>query len=247
MLQKNLKRKIAAVAATSALLLGAMVPSAFADSVHVSGNGARSDNNVSVRHNHSVSVNQRNDSNISNNVRINSDTGNNRSSFNTGGDNVIVTGNSRNHVGISNNAGFNFANIGGGHSWNGSSHGNNWHMNHGKKLHTMLSGSQEVPGPGDSNGFGNAQVRLHPSKGELCVQMHVKNIDPATAAHIHEAPAGQAGPVVVNLPTPNADGHVNGCVAVAEELLREIKEDPSDYYINVHNTAFPDGAVRGQL
>lgn len=88
---------------------------------------------------------------------------------------------------------------------------------------------------------------LHPSKDELCVNLHVKNIETASAAHIHEAPIGVAGPVVVTLPTPNADGMIDGCVSVAKETLKEMKQNPWDYYVNVHNTAFPNGAVRGQL
>jgi hypothetical protein len=66
------------------------------------------------------------------------------------------------------------------------------------------------------------------------------------AAHIHEAPAGQAGPVVVGL-MPPTNGAASGCVSVARELARDILMNPANYYVNVHNAEFPAGALRGQL
>lgn len=116
----------------------------------------------------------------------------------------------------------------------------------GKPLEAVLTGAAEVPGPGDPDGTGTARITLNPGQGEICFELTVANIAPATAAHIHEAPAGTAGPVVVGLTAPTS-GTSKGCRSVSPDLVREIMKDPSDYYVNVHNAPYPGGAVRGQL
>jgi hypothetical protein len=67
-----------------------------------------------------------------------------------------------------------------------------------------------------------------------------------TAAHIHVAPTGDAGPVVVGLAPPTS-GLSSGCTSVDPLLIKAIKQNPEDYYVNVHNAEYPAGALRGQL
>ncbi len=116
----------------------------------------------------------------------------------------------------------------------------------GRKLQTNLTGAAEVPGPGDSDGTGTARITVNPGQKQVCYKLSVANIAPATMAHIHEAAPTAAGPVVVTLGAP-ISGTSSGCVTVTRALALEILKDPSDYYVNVHNAAFPAGAVRGQL
>ena len=116
----------------------------------------------------------------------------------------------------------------------------------GRKLQTNLTGAAEVPGPGDPDGTGTAQITVNAGQKQVCYKLRVSNIAPATAAHIHEAAPTAAGPVVVTLGAPTS-GTSSGCVTVTRALALEILKDPSDYYVNVHNAAFPAGAVRGQL
>jgi hypothetical protein len=119
----------------------------------------------------------------------------------------------------------------------------------GRTFATTLSGANEVPGPGDPDGSGTALITLNQGRGEVCFSITVSDLSlPATAAHIHEAPAGVAGPVVVTLSPPDETGSSSGCVSdVDQGLIKDIRKNPAEYYVNVHTTDYPGGAIRGQL
>jgi CHRD domain len=116
----------------------------------------------------------------------------------------------------------------------------------GRSLSTTLTGAAEVPGPGDPHGSGTATLTVNPGLGQICYELTVSGIAPATAAHIHVGAVTQAGPVVVPLEPPT-DGTSSGCAEVSRELALAILKSPSAYYVNVHNAEFPAGALRGQL
>ena len=116
----------------------------------------------------------------------------------------------------------------------------------GATFTSMLDGTSEVPGPGDPDGFGSATMSVNPGQERICYSLRVSDITPATAAHIHEAPAVSAGPVVVALSAPTG-GSSQGCVTVSRDEAKDIIQNPGNYYINVHNSEYPGGAVRGQL
>jgi hypothetical protein len=119
---------------------------------------------------------------------------------------------------------------------------------------TLEGGAAEVPDPGDPDGSGAAEVKVYVKKEKLCFTLVVLDITlPTAAAHIHDGGAGTAGPIAVTLEAPeevagSGIGLATGCVKQLDRaLLRDIKENPADYYINVHTSDFPGGAVRGQL
>lgn len=116
----------------------------------------------------------------------------------------------------------------------------------GRPFSTSLNGAAEVPGPGDPDGRGRAELRINPGQGQVCFTLTVSGIGTPTAAHIHRAVAGQAGPIVVTLTAPSG-GSSKDCVNADRELLKNIVQNPSNYYVNVHNADFPAGAIRGQL
>ena len=116
----------------------------------------------------------------------------------------------------------------------------------GRPLTATLTGAAEVPGPGDTDGAGTFKAELNPGQNQICYELTVSNIATPTAAHIHVGAPDKAGPVVVTLQTPS-NGTAKECVQVDRETIRLIIQKPADYYVNVHNNDFSDGAVRGQL
>jgi hypothetical protein len=111
-------------------------------------------------------------------------------------------------------------------------------------LTATLAGSAET----DEDGSGTATVVLDPDAATACWEITVENIDPVTVSHIHEGAEGADGGVVVDLDLDGFEGTSEGCNEAADaETLQAIIDAPAGYYVNVHNEAFPGGAIRGQL
>ncbi|MGE0145691.1 MAG: CHRD domain-containing protein [Planctomycetota bacterium] len=106
---------------------------------------------------------------------------------------------------------------------------------------TVLNGGQEVP-PTPSLALGRACVRILPS-GAVEYRVDTTGVV-ATAAHIHLAPTGVNGPVIVPLV-----GGPTTWVGVSAPLLSSNLDAmrTGQTYINVHSAAFPGGEIRGQL
>ena|SRR5215208_549361 len=122
----------------------------------------------------------------------------------------------------------------------------------GRTLSTTLTGAEEAPGPGDADATGQADLRLNQGKGRVCFDVSWTGIDGTVfAGHIHRAPVGVPGPIVVTLFNGSFAGTdaASDCVGnVDRGLIKAIRKDPSAYYVNVHSLPnFPNGAVRGQL
>lgn len=141
-------------------------------------------------------------------------------------------------------------------------------------LNAELDGRQEVnslgnyaivgdpDGRGEFYVFGIDSVGPTDNSRVLCYNLQVKRIAEleltpgnGRAAHIHKGKAGENGPVVANLAWPQ-DGQAADCLdarlrpaqfPLGDSVVADIKANPQNYYVNVHNTAYPDGAIRGQL
>lgn len=114
---------------------------------------------------------------------------------------------------------------------------------------TQLRPENEVPAS-SSEARGHAQIKIYDNG---LIEWKIKIHNPAnevfTAGHIHEAPAGAAGKVVLGLfsgsrSDKNID--IRGSATNAE-LAAEILADPADYYVNFHTLTNRPGAIRGQL
>ena len=108
---------------------------------------------------------------------------------------------------------------------------------------------QEVPaGSGDTDGSGLAVVtfsHIGNPTGSVCFDMTTKNVDTITAAHIHTGALGTAGGVFISFDVPT--NGLSGCVNADVGDINKILTDPAGFYVNLHNAAFPAGAIRGQL
>ena len=113
-------------------------------------------------------------------------------------------------------------------------------------LGASLKGAAEAPGPGDLKASSTADITLDTEKLRLCFNIESSGLDKVTMAHIHKGSAGTAGAPVATL---KVDGRGNGkeCMDIAKDVADSLAAKPDDYYLNIHNDAFPAGAVRGQL
>ena len=120
----------------------------------------------------------------------------------------------------------------------------------GQTLGAVLTGSQEVPAT-TTPGFGNATVTFDSTRQNVAVTITVSNLgSPISAFHIHEKEAGASGSVVENLSGLGGaftNGTMTGTFPIAADVAARMLLNPAGFYVNVHTTQFPGGAIRGQL
>ncbi len=118
----------------------------------------------------------------------------------------------------------------------------------------QLTGANEVPGPGDTDGVGAAAVTFDLTTGSenVCWDLSYSNVATVTAAHIHPGIAGATGAPVITL-TPatlganSATGCANLLLPAEVTAAANVVANPAAFYVNIHNADFPAGAIRGQL
>jgi hypothetical protein len=109
----------------------------------------------------------------------------------------------------------------------------------------VMTGANEAPGPGDPDGFGLAGFRFEGTT--ISYTIMVKGIDAPSASHIHRGTAGVPGPIVITLASSFPNNTATGVANASAALIQEIVNNPEGFYVNVHNAAFPNGAIRAQL
>jgi hypothetical protein len=109
-----------------------------------------------------------------------------------------------------------------------------------------MTGKAETP-PGAPKGSARAVISLHGSTNQVCWRFsHLHGFASPTFAHIHKAPAGKSGNIVVPLST-GPKFLAKGCVDSTPTLIKAMEKDPHGYYVNIHSKKYPGGAVRAQL
>lgn len=136
-----------------------------------------------------------------------------------------------------------------------------------------IRGRNEVPNPVDTGARGWAFFRFSRDASELEFHIFVSRIDNVIGTHIHLAPKGENGPVVLSMvpdtagfqsggpliPDPGLTPNrtlVKGKVTEADlvgplegrflgDLLREI--NAGNTYVNIHTVDHRSGEIRGQI
>jgi len=101
----------------------------------------------------------------------------------------------------------------------------------------------QLTGSGDRDGSGQATFRLYPNQGRVCATVQWRGIGKPNAAHIHRRSDGS---IVVGL-TGTVTGGRPCARGVPSGLINRIAASPGRYYFNVHNAAYPAGAIQGRL
>jgi hypothetical protein len=115
-----------------------------------------------------------------------------------------------------------------------------------KTITVPMTGAQETAPKGSPTGKGTARIMLDSTKGQICYTLSWSKIKPPVAAHIHKGAKGTSGPIVVPFFTKAPAKHT-GCVKASRQQITAIIKKPTGYYVNVHTTDYPAGAIRGQL
>jgi CHRD domain-containing protein len=115
----------------------------------------------------------------------------------------------------------------------------------GDSLRANMSGDEVVPGPGAPDAFATANLFVDLANGVLCYRMGYDGISRPTAAHLHRGDPRQTGDPVIDL-HPEANGD-EGCVGADPTALRNVRDHPEAFYLQLHTAEQPHGALRGQL
>ena len=136
-------------------------------------------------------------------------------------------------------------------------------------MRISISPSTEVPVVTDRQVVGEAHIGIHVTRDDdgaivsgyvdFDVSYYLGQEEELRAMHIHKAPAGVAGGVVIGSPFgpsfldgPGSNRLFRQRVVMADdesmkEAIEGILVDPSGYYVNIHSVSHGAGLLRGQL
>ncbi|MFL6735767.1 MAG: CHRD domain-containing protein [Sphingomonas sp.] len=115
-----------------------------------------------------------------------------------------------------------------------------------------LSGQEEVNvahplgGTGDLQASGSVSLSIDTANKQVCYDFRLSSHSEPMMAHIHEGSRLRNGPPVIIL-FAGTGMSLADCAPSTREQLSEIVANPSRFYVSLDTTAYPDGALRGQL
>ncbi|HEX4945865.1 MAG TPA: CHRD domain-containing protein, partial [Blastocatellia bacterium] len=122
-------------------------------------------------------------------------------------------------------------------------------------LSASLDGLQEVPPQTTTAAAGTATIsNYNAATKTFDISVTVTDLDPAavTGFHIHRAPVGTNGPVIVNLQplaalVPSGTGFTFTAMGVTLPVEHEAAFLGGITYVNIHTAVAPGGLIRGQV
>lgn len=109
-------------------------------------------------------------------------------------------------------------------------------------INVSLSGAEEVP-PVKTDGTGSGSFRVAEDR-TITGSVTTKGVA-GTMAHIHQAPKGKNGPVIVPLAKNGDTYSVPEGRKLTESQMKALKA--GELYVNVHSNKYKGGEVRAQL
>lgn len=207
--------------------LGASNPSA---SFVIAGNGAGSDNYITAGLTKSTSVSQNNTANVTNDVDADASTGYNDAGFNTGGDQMIHTGDAVVRADVDNAVNFNAADVDCGCTWDVlakiAGNGADTHFgNVADNIIDLTLGGTQAVGQGNVANLTNRLDELNAKTGGNDVELNT--------ADVHGDPMISTGNAGVNSEVSNS-GNVNS----VGNLPFDMPEMPSNVEFSFNFAAF---------
>lgn len=110
-----------------------------------------------------------------------------------------------------------------------------------------LTGAEVVGTRGDTDGFAEAELSVSDETDQVCYDVNnIRGVGAVTMVMIHRGARGTNGPAVFNLTRANEGGY-KGCTKKSEALESNFEYAPGRYYVQIHTSDFPQGAIRGQF
>ena len=210
--------------------LGASNPSA---SFVISGNGAGSDNYITAELAKTTSVTQDNTANVTNDVDADASTGHNDAGFNTGGDQMIHTGDVAVIADVDNAVNFNAADVDCGCTWdvlakiagNGAEGSHNWWFDYPDNIIDLTLDSTQAVGQGNVANLTNDLEDLDAKTGHNDLE--------SNTAEVNGDPVISTGNAAVRTGVSNS-----GTVNTVGDLPFDMPEMPSNVEFSFNFAAF---------